>query len=507
MFKKLGVLYFAQIYKAILPLIFVPLIVHALGGERYGMVSFLAMLVGWLGILDVGVGGTFMKMVATNKSSKPSFDRVCALFYRVFFLFLLISTLLVAGAFVFADFIATDWLRTGIDVQVVKRCIEIIGFVLALYYLKSYLSSFLSGMEKQHFLAAWSIVASTLQYVGSYWAILWPGDGLLNYFDVVLLVTVLDLAVIGGMLVVVILRNKRRLANPENRSLGQTDEPLQLRKVIGFSLQLSGLSVIWVVATQIDKLVLSCYVQLADYVHYQIAAQLSMLVAVLVGPLTQYLLPRLSALYKENNAHELLRLLMLFVCIFIVLLGPVPPYFFFLGKNLVSVWMHNQQLGLVINDYASWMVAAAYFSALMNFIFILLYALGRLKFHFYAYALYSAMTIPLSVLVAKYWGASASAKFIFAHSLVFMLLWGGGCTFKMIEGALPVIVLAFAVVTPVSCMTFYAFSLVSAQGTLWTLLIKVILPVVVNFVILGLLIWPGMNKLRRTLSQCSLRVA
>jgi len=68
MFKKVIVLYASQLYRAAFPLLLVPLIIGMLGTERYGIVSFFTMLIMLMGLLDAGISGTFIKLIATNKN-------------------------------------------------------------------------------------------------------------------------------------------------------------------------------------------------------------------------------------------------------------------------------------------------------------------------------------------------------------------------------------------------------------------------------------------------------
>lgn len=293
MIKKIGVLYVSQIYKAVLPLIFVPLIMKELGVEEYGMVSFFSMLLGWLGLFDAGISGTFIKLVATNKNEKNRFNKVCALFSKVSILFILIAIFLAVFVILNASNIATKWLNTSIDVGVVEYCIGIIGVILSVSYLRTYVASFLNGMEKQMLIAGWSILSTSALYFLPYWVIKNIDNKLSLYFSVIAIVSAVDLVMHVLMVAFTINSNRLRLgALPPVIVLSDTS--ISFTSVLKFSLQLSGLSLIWVVATQIDKLVLSTYSELSAYAHYQIAAQVGASLAIFSSPLSQILLPRLS---------------------------------------------------------------------------------------------------------------------------------------------------------------------------------------------------------------------
>lgn len=504
MFNKLFVLYFSQIYKAVLPLFFVPLIIHELGVEQYGMVSFFSMLMGWVGLLDAGISGTFIKLVATNKNNFQQFNKVCKLFFQVSLLFFLMAFILSWLVWFNSGYISTQWLNTDIGADISKSCVSMIGFILAIIYLKTYLASFLNGMEKQHFVAGWFIVSSSILYGLSYWVVKNMDDKLLLYFYTLVIVSIGDLVVIVLMLLFFIYRNKLSISKHTMLSIINEDE-FRLSSIFKFSLQLSGLSIIWVVATQIDKLVLSTYSTLSSYAHYQIATQLGAILAVFSTPLSQFLLPRLSALYKEKKNTEFTFIFIICFVLFIVVLGPIVPYFFFFGEKLISLWMHSQELGLKINEYAEWIVSASFISASMNFVFIFLYAQGKLKEHFYAYAVYSMLTIPLSIIVAKYYGANMSSKFVFFHSLIFMFIWGGVCVKAYMKNFNMLFLVSVTPVFLISTICFFVLSkLILIYGLKFSFYLALFFPIV-NVFFLLLFYYFFREQLRNIFKKVSIR--
>ena len=430
MINKAVILYCLQIYKAFIPLAFIPLIINILGTERYGMIAFFYMLVGLLGLLDAGVSGTFLKLVATNKENVKNYRKVFTLFIKTLCIFMLIGFSLFVFFNLKEEYIVSTWLNTNVAKKEALYAVQSIGFILALLYVKSYLSSFLNGMEKQELVSIWGGVYNTIFYFGSYVAIRFIDGTLFSFFYVMKLLAILDALVTIIMVVIIYIRHVKILLASDLLQTKDVSEliknELTLTKIIKFSIQLSGLSIIWVVATQIDKFVLSMYIPLDEYAKYQIAVQLCSIIAVISAPLTQILLPRLSNLYHDNQHHLYTKLFCDSLVIFTFLLAPLGPYFFYFGGDLIYLWIGDAKLAYEINNFSKWLVSAAFASAIMNFIFIYLYSVGHLKQHFYAYALYSLFSVPLSILVAKHYGAIGSAKFVFAHTIMFMLIWGGG---------------------------------------------------------------------------------
>ncbi|WP_140919904.1 lipopolysaccharide biosynthesis protein [Limnobaculum xujianqingii] len=460
MLKKITILYSSQIYRAIIPLIFVPYTIGILGAENYGLVSFFTMLIGLIGILDAGIGSAFIKIVSTNRFNQYSFQKVISLFLKVFFIFLIIACIIIVSFYFSSDYIVIGWLKTSINYPEAIYCIKLIGIILSIMYLKSFVSSFINGMERQDILALWGIIYTTLFYCGSYLAIKNVSNDLYTFFKIILFVSILDFSIISFIWILLVFFNIKLTKKKINETtqFDKIADEFSLLKIAKFSLQLSGLSIIWIIATQIDKVVLSKYLILEEYANYQIAAQLATTISIFTVPLTQFLLPRLSVLYKDKNEKEFLRIYNISLFVFVALLSPIIPYFFLFGDDIISLWIRSDLLGANINGYAKWLIAAALIAGIMNFVFIILYAQGKLKNHFYAYIIYSSLTIPLSVLIAKYYGAVISAKFVFIHSLLFMIFWGGYCVHKLMNKFINFFALIFGGVFILSTSIFYIFS-------------------------------------------------
>jgi len=488
MINKAIILYCLQLYKALLPLAFIPLIINVLGTERYGIIAFFYMLVGLLGLLDAGISGTFLKLVATNKGDIKNYRKVFVLFIKILFVFILIGFSLFIFFNLKEEYVVSTWINTKVARKEALYAVQSIGLILFLLYVKSYLSSFVNGMEKQELVSIWGGVYNTIFYFGSYISIRYIDGSLFSFFYIMKWLAILDVLVVIIMVFLIYTGHVRILLASD--LIHDKDVPeligneFKLTKIIKFSIQLSGLSIIWVIATQIDRFVLSMYIPLDEYAKYQIAVQLSSTIAVISAPLTQILLPKLSNLYHDNQHQLYTKLFCNSLVIFTFLLAPLGPYFFYFGGDLISLWIGDAELAYEVNNFSKWLVSAAFVSAIMNFIFIYLYSVGHLKQHFYAYALYSLFSVPLSILVAKHYGAIGSAKFVFAHTLIFMLIWGGWqLKSKFIGLAYQYLIMLISVLV-ISNVCFYVFFDILGK---YNTIIKVFSPPFINFFLMLLI--------------------
>ncbi|SCX52458.1 Membrane protein involved in the export of O-antigen and teichoic acid [Kosakonia sacchari] len=483
-----------------MPLIFVPVILRILGSENYGLVAFFSMLISLVGLLDAGIGSTFIKLVSTNRFNELKFKQVLAIFSKVCVFFLFVSLSVIAAFYFQANYIAEKWLNTTIEYDTVIACMKLIGMILGGMYLKSFLSSFINGMERQELNAIWGVFYTSFFYIGSYFALKYVSNNLVTFFQTILLVTLFDLLITILIMLYLSIKNIKYLEkNTKSGYEYENDEKLSFLNIIKFSLQLSGLSTIWVIASQIDKIVLSKYVQLSDYAHYQIAAQLAATITIFTIPLTQYLLPRLSVLFHDGRFDDFINIFSKSLLAYVIIVSPIIPFFFIFGDQLITLWVGSAELAVHINIYAQWLVGGAFFVGLINFVFICLYAQDKLKQHFYAYATYSAVAIPLSVLVAKFYGASYSALFVFSHSLLFWIAWGGFYFFRNIPGLIIPFIIIIVATLGISLIVFNGWY--QLMSLLMLPLIYVIVAPVINLLISMVIFYSFRMKFKKTLRR------
>lgn len=499
MLWKISILYLSQIIKVMLPLLFVPLTISVLGVEKYGLISFMTMFIGFLGIMDLGISGALIRIISTNRNDFASFNKVLSVFFKVIFFSLSLSIVLSAAFIFFADGIYSSWLRTTVSRDDAILSIKFIGFIVACVYFKSYISSFILGMEKQECVAIWGVVYSFAFYCGSYCFIKYVSASLILFFEVLAMINLVDILALALLLFFIIYRHKKNVIILSDTNPSDT---VTLTSMIKLSFHLSGLSIIWTIATQIDKIALSMYSYLDDYTHYQIATQLAATVTMLTIPLSQYLMPRLSSLYKREQHRDLIKELSISFFWFAFLIIPVAPYFFIFGDKLISIWIMSDYLGEQINKNACWLISSAIINALMNFLFITLFSMERLKMHFYVYSIYSILTIPMSIIVAKYYGAEGSSIFTFLHSFCFMFFWGGvGMNLVFKEMLIPLLMLAlYSLLSSVFIFKSIETYFVASYG-----LFSVLLPPVINIIVSIFPLYFMRDKIIKCMAKITIR--
>ncbi|ENM3874180.1 TPA: lipopolysaccharide biosynthesis protein [Vibrio cholerae] len=425
MLIKLSSLYTAQILKAVLPLLFIPLIIGEVGIQQYGLISFMLLMMSFLGLLDAGISGGMVRVLSISKTNIEEFTAALKLWLNVFLFIIGISVLIFFLFVVGADFLASSWLEADLSLSLMNQSLIMIGVILSLTFLKGFLTSKLVGFEKQVQLSVWQVVITSCQYIIPYYILKIYGSDVDVYLTAVAFFCFIDCLVMYFLGFYYSKSISKKLFSYEEKVITNSD--ISRYQFLGFvknCIHLSGLTIIWTVSTQIDKLVLSKYVSIETFSYYQIAAQVALSVNLVIMPINQFLMPRLASLYSSGDFLNYSGLIIRFFTFFVIFFALFTPMYFPFGKYILSFWLGDIALTENVSVYLKWLIFSAVIQSFSNFIFLFYYSTNRLNQQFYAYLVYSFITIPGSVFIVIKYGAEVCAIFSLVSSILFFTVWG-----------------------------------------------------------------------------------
>ncbi|MEL4340213.1 oligosaccharide flippase family protein [Shewanella xiamenensis] len=429
MLIKLLSLYSAQLLKVVLPLLFIPLIINLVGIEQYGLVSFLMLLISLLGLIDAGISGGMVRLISTTKDNLILLKGSLSLWSRVLALVVFLSILIAFIFFAAADLISLYWIKSDLDESFLKKCLNIIGIITALTFIKGYLISKVVGYEKHVQLSAWQALIVASQYIFSYVALIYINNTIEVYLYAIAVFTIIDCIVVLTMGVVFSYKNRTDLLQSSQSSHHNiekmSESEVGMKQFLANSVSLSSLTIIWTLASQADKIILSSAVDIETFSYYQIAAQVSLCINLLIMPLNQYLMPRLSSMYAAGQTDSFTKLWFYFLFYFSGFLAFFSPLYIFYGQTVIELWLGDEVLSDNVHIFLRWLFFSAIFQAVSNFLFIYYYAINKLNKQLVAYLVYCVLTLPCVYVIALFYGAEACSIFVMFSSFVFLSVWGG----------------------------------------------------------------------------------
>ncbi|HDW7645125.1 TPA: O10 family O-antigen flippase, partial [Escherichia coli] len=277
------------------------ILIGEIGLEAYGLIGFFAVLQACLSILDAGLGGVITREAIVSRKNQGTYKKFSILYKKIIIFFIVVSLLLVTCGWWISEQYSTSWLNTKLDKGVVVFCTTVMFWVFALRYMQGPFRSILLSNESQIILTTINLFTITLSQPLTIFLMKYLDEGIKFYFLMQLISSA-----IGCISMVLYSEKIRRkvlfLCPLEEDSIKSEDA--SVRKLIVFALQLSTLSILWVLVNQSDKLALTKYSTLTEYGIYSVAVSIISVLAILSDPLNQYLQPRLTRYYHQNNLKE-----------------------------------------------------------------------------------------------------------------------------------------------------------------------------------------------------------
>lgn len=452
--KTLIYIYGVRIYTAVISIVLIPFIIDKVGIEAYGLIGFFTVLQACLSILDAGIGGVITREAITSQSSYESFSRFNGLYKKVIAIFLAIALLIIFVGWFTSVRYSNSWLQTKLDHQVVITCSFMMFIIFSLRYIQGPFRSIILANESQIKLTTINFIAITISQPVAFILIKLLDKGIVFYF-----LTQLFSAVVSCAMMVYYSEKIRKKIYAglleKKEQLASAGAVLTVRKMLNFALQLSSLSILWVLVSQSDKLTLSRYMNLSDYGHYSVAVSFTAILAILSDPLNQYLQPRLVKCYHERDFNTFTRLYVYAFNFIALITIPLGAFLFYFGRDLLFVWSGSAELSDAVIKYLPPIFLGGVFAVFSNLIFLLLYSLGDLKKHTIVYFIFSIFLIPLNIVVAqKYLGTGSSVLYMFSSAFLF-IAWGAYNLVRYFTNGIRIITVVIAPVLIFEFIFFY----------------------------------------------------
>lgn len=274
--------------------IFVPFYIQFLGIEAYGLVGFYAILIGFLSLADLGFSATLKRELARISVSMNSSYEMSQILRTYEVLYGLISLFISIIIWFGAPFIAEYWLTaTVIKSDDIIMALRLMGICIALQLPSGLFIGGLMGLQRQ-------VLANSLNI----------GVGILRGFGAVLVLWLISPSIftffvwqlISNVVYLLFSRsNLWRIISPEKIDRKASFSWHMLQSTGRFALGMASISLIGVLLTQVDKLVVTKFSTLEMFSYYSIAGSIASLPIILVGALGSAVFPRFTEIVALSN--------------------------------------------------------------------------------------------------------------------------------------------------------------------------------------------------------------
>ena len=196
-----------------------------------------------------------------------------------------------------------------------------------------------------------------------------------------------------------------------------------LRKIVPFALSLAYVSGIWIVYTQLDKLLLSHYVPLAEYGYFALVIVLSNAIMQFSNPLSQAILPRMTSLLSNGKEKDMLILYRKSTQFISIIVFSIVGLISFYSYELLYAWSGNKDAAVWAAPLLSWYAMGNGILAIGAFQYYLQFIHGDLKYHVKFNTYFPFIALPIIFYMVSNYGALGAGISWFAIQLIGFLFW------------------------------------------------------------------------------------
>ena len=398
--QNIGANLFGNGWHALMAIVFVPLYIKFMGVEAYGLVGIYASLQILSGLLDMGVSGTLNREMARLSVLPGRKQEMLNLVRSLEIVYWGIAGVIGIAVIAISPFIAHHWVRAEqLSSATIEQAVLIIGFTLMLQWPLSFYSSGLTGLQHHVILNVVTVSISTLRSVGAV-AVLWLISPTIQAFFLWQIVV----SAIHTFLMVAIFW--RKLPKSESRPVFQKQ---LLHGIWKFAAGTGAITIMSIILTQLDKVILSKMLTLEMFGYYTLAGIIAMSPFRFSWPIFSGIYPRFTQLVSIHDLKQLKDLYHKGCQFMAVLILPFAVVIAFFSNEIILLWSQNQITAEKTHLLVSILICGTVLNVLMHLPHAMQLAFGWTKLLFYKNLLYVIVLVPLIIYMTTYYGALGAA--------------------------------------------------------------------------------------------------
>jgi O-antigen/teichoic acid export membrane protein len=387
-------------WSALLSLTVLTVCLRLLGVEAFGLVGIFATLLSLLGPFEAGLGTALSRDLAgaVGRAEGETNAQVVRTLEIVHWTIAGVSGGLVA---VLAPLIAHHWVNPAVlTAQTVQTAILIMGLVIAVQWPQSLYSGGLVGLQHQVALNAINAVMGTIRSLGSVLVLMFVSRTIVAYF----VWQILSSALQTGTLAVVFWRY---LGERPQRPWFRRDVLVRLRP---FLMGMTGTTILVLMTTQIDKVILSRILPLAVFGYYMLANSVATNLLRFVVPVQQAFFPQFADLVARGDKTRLTMLYHRMAQMLSVLTIPLALMVVLFARQALYVWTGDPAIAARTAPIVVLLMFGTMINALMYAPYTLQIANGWTSLIFGYTAVSAVILVPALISLTYFRGALGAAS-------------------------------------------------------------------------------------------------
>ncbi|MFC4594662.1 oligosaccharide flippase family protein [Sphingobium tyrosinilyticum] len=402
-------------WTAIVTICTVPLYLHYLGMEAYGLIGFYTALQAMFAVLDLGLSQSINREVA-RAHSEDERARARDLLHTLAFGYWAVAFAIAIGMWAAAPLISKHWLSASTDTGTLSNVIALMGFTVACRFPLSLYLGALMGARRMGLASAIEIIMVAVANLGVVGILAKVSPTLEGFFLWQALVAMINILLVKAIAWRVLEGGGTR--RPRFDMTG-------VHRIWRFSAGLAVTAILGAMFVQSDKVVLSKIVPLSDLGRYTLASIVARSLYVLTAPAFSAAYPQMVSMHAGGRIEEIAQLYRLGTRLLMAVLFPAAIFLAVFSTMIFTLWTGNPELAKGLYAIVGLLLLGTALNSAMHFPYALQLAFGQSSLPMIINIILMAVFAPLLILLSLRLGilGAAAAWAILNTLYLFLGTW------------------------------------------------------------------------------------
>jgi O-antigen/teichoic acid export membrane protein len=348
--------FIGRVWSAVIGLAFIPLYIKYLGIESYGLIGIFASLSVLFVLLDMGMTPALSREMARFTGNMEHRHSVVNLLRTIEIIFLGVAILIALSVFAMSGWLASSWVNVDeLSVKTVALAFSLMGVLSALRFFENIYSSSIIGLQRQVLLNVYLGLLATLRSCGALAVLIFISPTIEAFFIWQVIISIITILLLSKVVY-------RTLSSSVRAGVFSIEE---LKKIWKFAGGLLGITLLSILLTQSDKILLSKILTLKNFGIYSLATSVSVMLYMFVTPITQAFYPRFVMFLEKNDLLEISNNYHLSSQLVNVFAGSAAMIIFFHSEFVLGLWTQDLALSSVLAPLVSLLILGNLANALL----------------------------------------------------------------------------------------------------------------------------------------------
>jgi len=419
--------YTGVVVTTLLTFLVVPFYLKWLGADAYGLVGISLMIQGWIMLLNAGLAPVAGRQAAQAHGGLANWRQTVRFFRTIDWLLFGLSLPIAFIVFFSRHWLAEHWLnKNSLGTETIALSLVLLVLATLFRLVASVSRGIIANLEAQVWLNINLVIFNLLRFAVSLPLIyVWPDINVL--FAWWLFIAALEYASIQYKI----------------SSLVPVPIPLfvfdiaELKRHGKMAATLAVTSGIWIAVTNLDKLLLSINLSLANYGYFSIAILLASGVLILTQPISQAFQPRLTKAYAQGGMDAVCNEFRQCTQWMVLLVFPVGAVIFAMPETILIIWTNDHAVAANAANILRGYVLGSTLLAAGSLLYTLQVALGNVRWHLRGHLISAAILFPTLPWIVIHYGAIGTAWLWAGLNIFLFFVWNAFLLKKLVKPLFP----------------------------------------------------------------------